>query len=185
MAGLPPYSDGQPSGEKGATLSTAEAFTFVIRLSVRSPFMLLLAQYPFLHLYLHEGPSKALEAQWQGFVTSAVFRQTIGEALDWAREHRITGWVADDRLLGPVRPADMDWIATEIMPELVRVGLRRLARIEAADPLNQLLIKRMHNTAHELAPFEQRLFTEVAQARAWATGTPAEAPASWSGPGIL
>jgi hypothetical protein len=165
MAGLPPYSDGQPSGVEGATLSIAEAFTFVIRLSVRSPFMLLLAQYAFLHLYPHEGLSKALEGQ--GFVTSAVFRQTIGEALDRARKHRITGWVADDRLLGPVRPADMDWIATEIMPQLVRVGLRRLARIEAAGPLNQLLINRMHNTAHELAPFEQHVFTEVAQAQAF------------------
>ncbi|UOQ74124.1 hypothetical protein [Hymenobacter cellulosilyticus] len=136
--------------------------------------MLLLAQYPFLNLYLHEGPSKALEAQWQGFVTSSVFRQAVAEALDWAREHRITGWVADDRLLGPVRPADMEWIASEIMPELVRVGLRRLARIEAEDPLNQLLIKQMHSAAYELAPFEQRLFTDVAQARAWASGTDTE-----------
>ncbi|MGY2134937.1 hypothetical protein ACW9KT_22085 [Hymenobacter sp. HD11105] len=138
--------------------------------------MLLLAQYPFLHLYLHQGPSQALEAQWQGFVTSAVFRQAITEALARAREHRITGWVADDRLLGAVRPADMDWIATEVMPELVRVGLRRLARIEAESPLNQLLIKQMHRTAHELAPFEHRLFTDVAQARAWACGTDPDLP---------
>jgi hypothetical protein len=136
--------------------------------------MHLLAQYPFLNLYLHEGPTKALEAQWQGFVTSAVFRQAIAEALGLAREHRITGWVADDRLLGPVRPADMEWIATEIMPELVGAGLRRLARIEAEDPLNQLLIKQMHSAAHERASFEQRLFTDVAQARAWACGTDSE-----------
>jgi hypothetical protein len=32
--------------------------------------MQLLANYPFLHLYLHEGPSPALEAQWRGFVSS-------------------------------------------------------------------------------------------------------------------
>jgi hypothetical protein len=139
--------------------------------------MRLLAQYPFLHLYLHEGASRALEAQWQGFATSSVFRQAIAEALDHARTHRITGWVADDRLLGPVRPADMAWIAADILPELVRVGLRRLARIEAKDPLNQLLIKQMHRAAHERAPFAQQLFTDVAQARAWACGADGEEPA--------
>jgi hypothetical protein len=150
--------------------------TFAARLP--PVFMILLAQYPFLTLYLHEGRATALEAQWQGFVTSAVFRQAIAEAVDRAREHRITGWVADDRLLGPVRPADMAWIAADIMPELVRIGLRRLARIEAADPLNQLLIKQMHRAAHERAPFQQRLFTDVAQARAWACGNDLEAPTS-------
>jgi hypothetical protein len=91
------------------------------------------------------------------------------DALELARQHRITGWVADDRLLGPVRPADMEWIATQIMPELVGLGLKRLARVEAHDPLNQLLIKKMHNTANEIAPFEQRLFTDVQEARAWAS----------------
>jgi hypothetical protein len=131
--------------------------------------MHLLAQYPFLNLYLHEGNSRALEAQWQGFVSSSVFRQAVMDALELARQHRITGWVADDRLLGPVRPADMEWIATQIMPELVGLGLKRLARVEAHDPLNQLLIKKMHNTANEIAPFEQRLFTDVQEARAWAS----------------
>ncbi|WP_167856273.1 hypothetical protein [Hymenobacter metallicola] len=124
-----------------------------------------------MSLYLHdEGPFRALEAQWQGFMSSAVLRHTIGEVLDHARQQQVTAWIADDRLLGPVRPADLEWIAREMLPELVKMGLRRFARVEAADPLNKLLIGQVQETAEPLLPFEMRTFTDLLAARAWACG---------------
>ncbi|UOQ51778.1 hypothetical protein [Hymenobacter cellulosivorans] len=131
--------------------------------------MQLLASYPHLSLYLHEeGVFRALEAQWQGFMSSSVLRQTILEALAQARQQQITAWIADDRLLGPVRPADLEWIAQQMLPELVDIGLRRFARVEAADPLNKLLIGQAQDTAEPLFPFEMRTFTDVQAARLWA-----------------
>jgi hypothetical protein len=132
--------------------------------------MQLLASYPFLNLYLHEGASRAIEAQWHGFISSALLRQATLDAVKLAREHRITGWVADDRLLGPVRPVDLEWIATEVLPILIDVGLRRFARIEAEDPLNKMLIGQAQETAEQQLPFELQAFTDLTAARAWACG---------------
>lgn len=103
-------------------------------------------------------------------MSSAVLRHTTLEALDQARQHRVTAWIADDRLLGPVRPADLEWIVQEMLPELVSLGLRRFARVEAADPLNKLLIGQAQDTAEPLLPFEMRTFTDVQEARSWACG---------------
>lgn len=132
--------------------------------------MQLLVSYPFLNLYLHEGASRAIEAQWQGFISSALLRQTTLDAVKLARQHRITGWIADDRLLGPVRPVDLDWIAKEVLPQLVSAGVKRFARIEAADPLNRLLIGKVQETAEQKLPFELRTFTDLSEARIWAGG---------------
>lgn len=130
--------------------------------------MQLLASYPYLNLYLHEGASRAIEAQWLGFIGSTVLRQATLDCVAQAREHRITGWIADDRLLGAVRPVDLEWIASEVLPQLVEIGLKRFARIEAFDPLNKMLIGHAQETAGQLFPFELKSFTDVELARAWA-----------------
>ncbi|QIL77636.1 hypothetical protein [Hymenobacter sp. HDW8] len=66
--------------------------------------MLLLTATPYLTLYLHEGASRAIEAQWLGFGSSAILRQATLDAVVLARQYRITGWIADDRLLGSLPP---------------------------------------------------------------------------------
>jgi hypothetical protein len=131
--------------------------------------MQLLVSYPFLHLYLHEGPSPAFEAQWRGFVSSSFLRQAITDALVLARQHRIRGWIADDRLLGPIRPADLEWIGTQVLPTLISIGVQRLARIEAADPMNKLLINKTQEDAQQAFPLEIRVFTDLQEARRWAS----------------
>ena len=92
-----------------------------------------------------------------------------------AQEHGITGWVADDRLLGPVRPLDLQWIGQHVLPQLVGLGLRRFARLDAVDPLNKMLIGQAQEAAELQLPFELRSFTDPAEARAWACGLAAGA----------
>jgi hypothetical protein len=132
--------------------------------------MQLLVSHPYLRLYLHEGASRAIEAQWQGFISSAVLRQATLDAVELARKHRITGWIADDRLLGPVRPVDLEWIAREVLPLLIDVGLRRFARLDAVDPLNKMLIGQAQETAQHQMPFDLQSFTDLDLAREWACG---------------
>lgn len=132
--------------------------------------MQLLASYPYLSLSLHEGRGRAIEAQWKGFVSSALLRQATLECVQLAREHHITGWIADDRRLGAVRPVDLEWIATQVLPQLIQVGIKRFARIEAFDPLNKLLISQAQETAQQQLPFELRSFSDLEAARSWASG---------------
>ena len=132
--------------------------------------MQLLASYPFLNLYLHPGPPPALEAQWHGSTSSTLLRQATVECVTFAREHRVTGWIADDRQLEPLRPRDLNWIATYALPLLVKWGVRRFAHLEAANPLTQRGLDPVQESAGQHLSFEIRSFTDLAAARAWACG---------------
>ncbi|KUG09838.1 hypothetical protein [Solirubrum puertoriconensis] len=130
--------------------------------------MHLVASYRFLNLYLHEGSTRALEAQWIGFISSADLRQAVVDALEVARRNRVTSWIADDRQLGPVRPADIEWIARTALPLLEAYGITKFARVEATDPLNQLLINNTYQSVINEFAFELRIYTDLSEARSWA-----------------
>lgn len=131
--------------------------------------MSVLLDYPFLTVHLHPGPALVLETEWLGFAGSADFREALTQAVDAARQHGVRGWLADDRRIGPVRPVDMDWVATWLLPTLDAVGIRRFALLESAEALNRFLINNMYQEATpELAGLEFRAFTDPAEARAWA-----------------
>ena len=130
--------------------------------------MQLLASYPYLTLSLHKGRGRAIEAQWKGFVSSAVLRHATLECVRLAREYAVTGWIADDRLLGAVRPVDLEWIATQVLPELIALGVNRFARLEAVDPLNKLLIGQAQQSAEQHLPFALQSFADLKAARVWA-----------------
>src|SRR5688572_11923996 len=132
--------------------------------------MQLVASYPYLELYLHQGAGCALEAQWTGLAPSAVLRRTTLECVQLARSHSVTGWIADDRHLGPVRPEDLSWISTYVFPLLVQGGVRRFARLEAEDPRTQRVVGLVQDIVEQQLPFELRSFTDLEPARAWACG---------------
>ena len=136
--------------------------------------MQLLACYPYLNLYLHQDASRVLEAQWNGVASSVLLRKATLECVELARAHSITGWIADDRQLGPVSPSDLSWITTFVFPLLVKGGVRRFARLEAVDPRTQRVIDLVQEIAVQQLPvelpFELRSFTNPVQARAWACG---------------
>jgi hypothetical protein len=132
--------------------------------------MQLLASYSFLNLYLHAGASRAMEAQWNGTVGSAELRRATLECVKLAREHRVTGWIADDRRLGPVRPHDLAWIATYVLPLLIKWGVQRFARVEGDESPALAEVDQAQEKAAQQLHFELRSFTDLEQARAWACG---------------
>lgn len=129
-----------------------------------------LATYPFLNVLLHTGSAPVMETEWQGFAGSTDFRAALLETLRLARLHRITGWVADDRRLGAVRPKDLEWTHHEILKPLSDLGVRRFAHLEAEEALNRLTIDGLYRAAVPDLAYEFRHFTDIEQARAWAAG---------------
>ena len=130
-----------------------------------------LASFPFLHILLHTGgPHAVMETEWLGFAGSQDFREALAEALRLARQHRPTGWVADDRHLGAVRPKDLDWVHNEILVPLGGLGITRFAHLESVQVLNRITIDGMYQSAVPGLPYEFRHFTVLAEARAWASG---------------
>ncbi len=130
-----------------------------------------LATYPFLRLLLHTGgPHPVIETEWLGFAGSQDFREALTEAVKLARLHRPTGWVADDRHLGAVRPKDLDWTHTKVLVPLGELGITRFAHLESVQVLNRITIDGMYQSAVPGLPYEFRHFTVLAEARAWASG---------------
>lgn len=130
--------------------------------------MSVLLDYPFLTVHFYPGPVPVLETQWLGFAGTADFREALTQAVDAARSHGVRGWLADDRRIGPVRPVDMDWVATWLLPTLDALGIRRFALLESAEALNRFLINNMYQDATpELPRMAFRAFTDAAAARAW------------------
>ncbi|KUG08117.1 hypothetical protein [Solirubrum puertoriconensis] len=129
-----------------------------------------IASYPSLVLHLHRGRTNALETEWLSFVSSAAFRSQITDALELARRHNVTGWIANDRLLGAVRPVDLRWVAEVVLPAMAKLGVQRFARLESEETLNRMLIGNMYQDVTEAVPFEVRSFGDLAEARAWACG---------------
>lgn len=129
----------------------------------------ILAAYPFLNLLVHTGPNPVFETQWLGFAGSADFRAALIEALRLARLHHVVGWVADDRLLGAVRPKDLEWTHTHVLNPLAELGVRRFAHLESTEVLNRLTINGMYQNAVPGLPYDFQHFTDVAEARAWAS----------------
>jgi hypothetical protein len=134
--------------------------------------MHLLASYPYVQLYLHQGAARALEARWTGTATSAQLRQATLACVELARAYGVTGWVADDRALGPVRPEDLSWISTYVFPLLIRGGVHRFARLAPEGPRTQQVVGLAQDLAVQQLPFALRSFTDVWQARAWACEEP-------------
>ena len=129
-----------------------------------------LASYPFLNILLHTGTHNVLETEWLGFAGSTDFRQALTELLRLARLHHITGWIADDRRLGAVRPKDLTWTHTNLLVPLSELGVRRFAHLESEEVMNRLTINGMYQSAIPGLAYEFRHFSSLTEARAWAAG---------------
>lgn len=127
-----------------------------------------LATYPFLNILLHIGSRNVLETEWLGFAGSTDFRTALTEALRLARLHRVTGWVADDRHLGAVRPKDLEWTHNMVLVPLSDMGVVHFAHLESEESLNRLTINGMYQSAIPGLAYEFRHFTSLLEARAWA-----------------
>ncbi|RZJ87497.1 MAG: hypothetical protein EOO60_12135 [Hymenobacter sp.] len=129
-----------------------------------------LASYPFLNILLHTGKHNVLETEWLGFAGSTDFRQALTELLRLARLHHVTGWVADDRRLGAVRPKDLDWTHTNLLVPLSELGVRRFAHLESEEVMNRLTINGMYQSAIPGLAYEFRHFASLTEARDWTAG---------------
>ncbi|SNR28712.1 MULTISPECIES: hypothetical protein [Hymenobacter] len=126
--------------------------------------------FPYLNVYIHEVPSPTLETHWLGFANSTDFRASLTQALQLGRQLQVKGWIADDRLLGAVRPRDLQWTHEKILLPLDTIGLQRFALLESSDTLNRLTIASMYHQASPDVRFEIQRFDQISRARAWASG---------------
>jgi hypothetical protein len=101
------------------------------------------------------------------YVSSCDFRAAATPALAFTRTYHVQAWVGDDRLLGAVRPRDLEWVEQGSLRPLGQAGLERFAQ----DVLNSRIISSMDTRMATELPFAIRHFDGLLAVRAWASGS--------------
>ena len=126
---------------------------------------------PSLTMYLHEGALPVLELSWQGYLPGSAFREAVLRSLALGAQYQVRGWLSDDRLLGALRPRDLEWAAEVGMKGLNDLGIQRFAQLESQDALNRRTIDGMYQQVTPALAYDVRRFDDLTQARAWVSGT--------------
>lgn len=124
---------------------------------------------PYLIIYLHEGPNPVLELSWQGYLPSTEFRDAALHSVALGAQYQVWGWISDDRLLGALRPRDLEWVAEAGMKALNGVNIQRFAHLESQDALNRRTIDGMYQQVNPALAYEVQRFDDITQARIWAS----------------
>jgi hypothetical protein len=130
--------------------------------------MELLFSNPYINICLLQGPPKTIEIQWLDFVPSIDFRAAMREMMHLARQHQVTAWTADNRLLRAMRTADLAWSGEEVLQPMSAMGVRRLAVVESLDAMNRMGVKALFTDIIPGTQIAQHFFPTMEEARAWA-----------------
>ncbi|WP_299818170.1 hypothetical protein [uncultured Pontibacter sp.] len=82
-------------------------------------------------------------AVWQGNVKGAEFRGAVLLCLHLMDQFRLTGWLADDRKMKAIDPADAQWSNEFFLPRVLSSPIVRLARLPSDCPENCQTIELM------------------------------------------
>lgn len=122
-----------------------------------------------INIFLHEGKHTTIEIQWLDFVPSADLRASLLEMLRLARLHRVKAWIADNRLIRAMRPADLEWVGSDIMMPMNALGVRRLAAVESKDAINRMGVNALLAVVIPNTQMTTQFFPTIEEARSWAT----------------
>jgi hypothetical protein len=106
-------------------------------------------------------------AVWNGFLSSAQFREAVKICLDLMDEHRLLRWLGDNRKLRAIRQADQDWFVEYVMPRLVAGTIRRNASVMSEDLFNRMAVEQIIKRSGNLGDMALMDFDSVEAALDW------------------
>ncbi|MCZ8070159.1 MAG: sensor histidine kinase [Bacteroidota bacterium] len=87
---------------------------------------------------------------WKRKITSAEYRTVFDAILQTLRTYHSPGWIADLRKQGQVEVEDQIWFVNNVLPEAVRLGLKRIVTVGFRDPSRSVYYERMKAVTAEL-----------------------------------
>ena len=73
----------------------------------------------------------------------AELREALLLCLEVVDRYSLTRWLADDRLMGPIDPADLQWSLEVYIPRLANSSLLRMARLPSFSEENREAVEVM------------------------------------------
>jgi hypothetical protein len=110
-----------------------------------------------------------IHADWLRSVSSDEYREGVSLSLQFLKKYDPTYWLVDVRNLQGIRLSDQHWIQQEIVPQLIGLSVRKLARVGAADIFNYMSFEDMAEKAVEDNPIsiDVAQFTSMEAAKSW------------------
>ncbi|WP_276497309.1 hypothetical protein [Pontibacter litorisediminis] len=124
-----------------------------------------------------EPEHQLMVVQANGVVPSGVYRRGMRIAIDEAINKQLKYWLVNNKAGGIISPADQIWANEVVMPQLAhKSALVKMALIEPADVLSQLILEGMMDEARHITPFEMQFFDRLKDAYMWfrETGMPSK-----------
>jgi len=87
---------------------------------------------------------------WKRNITSVEYRAVFDTILQTLRTYHSPGWIADLRKQGEIDAEDQIWFMNNVLPDAVRIGLKRIVAIGFKDPSRKGYYERMVKTTAEL-----------------------------------
>ena len=110
---------------------------------------------------------KLARLTWKSHVSSEHYRSLLMCLLDVVSEQDIKLWLSDGRKMGPILQADQVWTRQEFTPDLIAVGLERIAIVSSLDAMNVIAVDKMVNATPKEATYSINFFEDPAIAQLW------------------
>jgi hypothetical protein len=126
--------------------------------------------YTIKHTLLHVEPEhQLLTVTWTRPVMNQDYRELWDAILPIAQQHRITRWLLDQRQMGAMMPADMQWVVEDWYPRSVKLlgNSRRSAILVSANVFGEITVKKGINSLVQTQDLETDYFTDLEEARQW------------------
>jgi hypothetical protein len=104
---------------------------------------------------------------WKDYVPGHMLRRILIQAVMQVQQHRLRYWLSDSRSLGAILREDELWIRDELMPQLLRMGVERLAIIMSQDFFTRMSTDRLVDQGRSNAPFPVQMFDSTENAELW------------------
>ncbi|HMZ50013.1 MAG TPA: hypothetical protein PLP28_13610, partial [Flavobacteriales bacterium] len=104
---------------------------------------------------------------WSHSIRSEEYRLALWHIHDLVRDHHLVLWLSDTRAMGAILHADEKWSIEVFMPEVIKLGLRRVAVVRSEDYFAHTATARMVDATAVVAPFKVELFADAGDAEDW------------------
>ena len=119
---------------------------------------------PFLTIE-HNADIACIIQHWKGFAKSEEFRQGIENSVEAFRQTRANKIISNTKDFAVVKKEDTDWVATQVTPLLVQLGLKYMAFILPSSAFTKISVDNFKSKADDAVQI--RYFDDQAKAKAW------------------
>jgi hypothetical protein len=107
-------------------------------------------------------------AEWTGTLQGPELREAFLLCLEMINRFSLIRWLADDRLMGPITPADLEWSLQVHVPGMAKSSLLRMAYLPSLSEENRETVEFMIDKGHTYdLKLVVRSFQEKEEAMAW------------------